>query len=52
MCVDVQVAGIKCIVFLDTIAPDHADHQVKGIVQSFKDTMCRWANPSSALFIC
>ena len=36
MCVDVQVAGIKCIVFLDTIAPDHADHQVKRIVQFFQ----------------
>ena len=33
MCLDVQVAGIECIVFLDTLAPDNADHQVKRMVQ-------------------
>ena len=36
MCVDVQVAGIECIVFLDTIAPDNAEHQVKRMVQFFQ----------------
>ena len=36
MCVDVQVAGIECIVYLDTLAPDHADHQVEKMVQFFK----------------
>ena len=36
MCVDVQVAGIECIVFLDTLAPDHADHQVQKMVQFFQ----------------
>ena len=36
MCVDVQVAGIECIVFLDTLAPEYADHQVEKMVQFFQ----------------
>ena len=36
MCVDVQVAGIECIVFLDTLAPDHTEHQVEKMVQFFQ----------------
>ena len=39
MCVDVQVAGINCIVFLDTLAPDDADAadaKVEKMVQFFQ----------------
>ena len=34
MCVDAQVAGIKCIVFLDPLAP--ADAEVHKMVQFFQ----------------
>ena len=34
VCVDVQVVGIKCIVFLDTLVPRDAD--VEKIVQFFQ----------------
>ena len=36
MCVDVQVAGIECMVFLDTLAPANAEHQVNRMVQFFQ----------------